>query len=109
MLHPHRDLRGEPVRRAIEVRLEGDAVIVDSRQPVLARRDDVVAAQRGRVHRQDLLETHAQAQHLEAAGVGEGRTGPVHEPAEATRLFDQLTAGLQVEMVGIGQHRLCAQ
>ena len=54
------------------------------------------------------LKPDAQRQHLEAAAVGEGRPRPVHEGAEAARLVDDVGAGLQIEVVGVGQNRLRA-
>ena len=47
--------------------------------------------------------------HLEAAGIGERRAGPVHERAETAGLVDDVRSGLQVQVVGVGQHRLRAQ
>ena len=106
VLDPHRDLRGEPVHRAVEVRLEGDPVVVDDGQPVLTGRDDVVRLHPVDVHREHLLEPGAERQHLEPARVGERRAGPVHEPAEAAALLDDVRSGLQVQVIGVGQHRL---
>src|SRR5699024_11078637 len=50
-----------------------------------------------------------QAHDLEAAGVGERRAGPVHELPQTAGLVDEVRSGLQVEVVGVGQHRLSAE
>ena len=57
-------------------------------------------------HRQHLLEPDAQAHHLESAAVGERRAGPVHERAEPAGRLDDVRTGLQIEVVGVGQHGL---
>ena len=109
MLDTHRHLRGEPVARAVQVRGERHAVVVDAGQPVLALGDDVVGLDPLGVHREYLAESRAQRQHLEAAAVGERRTRPVHERAQAAGLVDDIGAGLQVQVIGVGQNRLCAK
>ena len=75
----------EAVRGAVDVALEGDAVVVDLAL-LSARRED-----------------------LEAARVGQDRAVPVHEGVQAAHLGDQLVAGPQVEVVGVGQHQARAQ
>ncbi len=91
------------------MRREGDAVVVDAGQSLLALGDDVVGLDAFGVHRQHLAETRAQRQHLEAAAVGEGRSRPVHEGAQPAGLLDDVGAGLQIQMVGVGQKSLCAK
>ncbi len=91
------------------MRNERDAVVVDMRQPLFTLGDDVVGLDAVGVHREHLAEPGTQRQHLEAAAVGERRARPVHEGTQATRLVDDVRAGLQVEVVGVGQHSLGAQ
>jgi len=50
----------------------------------------------------DLAEL-AKAPDLEAAGVGEDGTGPLHEAVEAAEGLDELVAGAQEEVVGIAE------
>ena len=76
--------RGEAVVGAVEVALEGNAVGVDG----------------ARI---------AQAEHLEAAAVGQDGAGPVHEPVQATQIADQFVARAQVEVVGVAEDEGCAQ
>ena len=68
----------EAVDRAVEVAAERHAVVVDD--PQVAERDD-----------------------LEAAGVGQDRPVPGHEPMQAAEPLDPLVAGPQVEVVRVGQ------
>ena len=74
----------------------------------LPGRDDVVGLHAVDVHRQHLLEPGAEREHLEAAGVGERRARPVHERPETAGLLDDVGSGLQVQVVGVGQHGLRA-
>jgi hypothetical protein len=108
VLDAHRHLGGEPVGRAVEVAAEGDAVVVDVGETVLVGGDDVGGLGRG-VHRQRLAEPGAEAHDLEAAGVGEGRAGPAHEPAEPAGLLHDVVAGLEVQVVGVGEQGLRAE
>ncbi len=105
VLDLHRHLRREPVRRPVEMRLEGHAVVVDAREPFAAVRGQRVVGVAD-LHRDDLLEARPEGHDLEAAAVGVGEALPVHELAEAPGLVDDLRAGLQVQVVGVGQHRL---
>ena len=109
MLDPDRHLGGEPVGRPVQVRAERHAVVVDVGQPFLALGDDVVGLDAVGVHRQHLLEAGTQRQHLEPAAVGEGRSRPVHERAQSACLVDDVGARLQVQVVGVGQNRLCTK
>jgi len=109
VLDPHRHLRREPVQVAVEVGAEGHPVVVHVRQPGLALGDHVVVRQPDGVHREDLLEADAEAHHLEAAGVGEGGAGPVHEPAQAAGGVHHVGAGLEVQVVGVGEDGLGAE
>src|SRR5258708_2922803 len=43
------------------------------------------------------------AKHLIATGVRENRTRPGHELVQAAKLADQLVAGAQIKMIGIGE------
>ncbi len=94
MLDTHRNLGCEPMFRAVEMRAEGDAVIVDSGQALFARGDHVIASDVDRLHGQHLLEADTQRHHLKAAAIGEGRAGPVHEFAQPTRLVHDVRSGL---------------
>ena len=60
------------------MRLEDDAVVGDLAQP-------------------------AQAEDLEAAGIGEDGARPGHEAVQPAHAADQLVAGPQIEMIGVGQ------
>ncbi len=90
VLDPNRHLGCEPVRRSVQVRREGDAVVVDAGQPLLALGDDVVRPDTFGVHREHLAETRAQRQDLETAAVGEGRALPIHECAQSACLLDDV-------------------
>ena len=93
----------------VQVRREGHAVIIDAGQSFLALGDDVVGLHAVDVHREHLAEPGAQRQHLESAAVGESRARPVHECAQPACLFDDVGAGLQVQVVRVGQNSLCAK
>ena len=69
----------QQVRGAVDVRLEGDALVGDLRE---------------------LGEAHD----LEAAGVGEDRTVPAHEAVQAAEPGDALGTGAQHQVVGVGEH-----
>ncbi len=109
MLDLHRHLGREPVRRAVEMRLERDAVVVDVREALLAFGDDVVGLHAHGLHREHLLEPDAERHHLEAAAVGEGGAVPVHELAETAGLVDDVGSRLQVQVVRVGEHGLRAE
>ena len=79
MLNPHADFRAEPVFRAVERRFERHAVLVHESEALLAFGNHVVRFHAGHVHGERLLEARAQRQHLESAGIREGRAVPVHE------------------------------
>ncbi len=79
MLDFDRARRRQAMRRAVQVRLERDAVRVE-------------------------LSQFGQRHDLEAAGVGQDRAGPVHEamqPAEARNAFG---AGPQHQVVGVAEY-----
>ncbi len=71
----------EAVLAAVEVRAEGDAVVVEP-PPAL------------------------QAEDLKAAGVGEDGAVPRHETVQAARCLDRFKARPQPEMIGVGEHDL---
>ena len=50
----------------------------------------------------------AQAEHLVAAGIGEDRPRPVHEPVQAAQVADRLGAGPQHEVEGVAEQHLRA-
>ena len=68
----------EGVGAAIEVRLKGDAMLGDFAQA-------------------------GEAEDLEAARIGEDGVGPGHEAMEAAEGTDELVAGAQIEVVGVGE------
>ena len=80
----HRPLRRQFVARAVDMRLEDDAALVE-------------LAQLGEAH------------HLEAAGIGEDRMRPVHELVQAAELGDALGARRQHQMIGVGEHDVGAE
>ena len=47
-----------------------------------------------------------QGKHLKSAGIGEDRPIPVHEGMQISRLGDEILAGTQVQVVGIGKNDL---
>ncbi len=73
----------EPVRRAVEVRAEGDALLVE-------------------------LPQLGEAHHLEAAGIGEDGAGPVHEPVQPAQPLHPVRAGPEHEVVGVAEDQLRA-
>ena len=80
--------------RAVEMLAEGDAVVVDMGQPLLALGNDVVGLDPLSVHRQHFLEAGTEGEHLKPAAVGEGRPMPVHERAASACLRDDVGAGV---------------
>ena len=46
-----------------------------------------------------------EAEHLEAARIGEHRAGPLHEPVQAAHLAHQFIVRAQVQMIGVRQHQ----
>ena len=85
---------------------ERHAVLVDLGQPLLARRDDVVDGGGVGVHRECLLEPGAEAQHLEAAGVGERRARPSHEGRQPAGVRDDVVARLEVQVIRVAEDGL---
>ena len=53
----------------------------------------------------DLAE-RGQGEHLESAAIGEDRLGPVHEFVETAHIVNELVAGANVQVVGVGQLHL---
>ena len=45
-------------------------------------------------------------EHLESAGIGEDRLIPAHEFVQPARLFDQILAGADMQVIGIGEDDL---
>ena len=83
-LHVDGGFRGEGVEIAIEVRLENHALIGD-------------------------LPQAAEAEDLEAAGIGENCVGPGHEAVQSAHFADELVAGAQEKMIGVGEEDLDAE
>jgi len=69
----------EAMRRAVNVTLEGHAIIIN-------------------------LAGLRQRKNLKAAGVGEHGTRPLHELVQAAHVAHEFVAGTQVEMIGVTQH-----
>ncbi len=51
----------------------------------------------------------AKTKDLEAAGIGQDRTGPVHEAVQTSQGLDDFHAGTQEKMIGVRQDDLRAQ
>ena len=96
--------------RAVDVAGEDHAVVVDDRVRGLDRLhlDGRVGRIRlpGELLRQDLLEAGAEGEDLEAARIGVRGARPVHELAETSGLVDDVRTGLEVQVVGVREHRL---
>ena len=73
--------RGEFVRVAVQVGLEGDAVF------------------------RDLAEV-GEAEDLKTAGIGEEGAGPGHEAVQSAELADQVGAGAEEKVVGVAEDDL---
>ena len=117
VLNLHGHLGSEAVNRAVNMRLEVHAVVVNVGEAFLALRHVVVAegaavgalSIRDGTHIDNLLEARTQAHHLEAAGIGEGGAVPVHECTQAACRVEDFGAGLQVQVVGVGEQSLSAE
>ena len=109
VLDVHRNLGGESVQRAVERRLERDAVLVHERHALLAFGNHVVGLHALHIHRQRLLEARAERKHLESTGVGESRAVPVHELRETARLVKHVLTGALVQVERVRQQTLCAE
>ena len=83
-LYFHRPLRRKQMRRAVQMRAETYALFFH-------------------------LAQLAQAEDLEAAGIGQQRPVPAHELVQPAQLAHQLVPRSQIEMVGIAQNDLRAQ
>ena len=91
MIEAHRDVGAElALNRRCDLGREPDQVAVVDR----AERDAVVVDARDRV---------AQREDLVAAGVGEDRPVPAHEPVQAAELRDQVLAGTQMQVVRVAE------
>ena len=77
-LHLDGALRREQMRCAVDMRLEGHAVLLDTAE--LRQRHDLIAA-----------------------GVGKDWPVPAHEAVQPAKLGDALGAGPQHEMIGVGE------
>ena len=77
-LHLDGALGREQMRCAVDMRLEGDAVLLDTAE--LRQRHDLIAAE-----------------------VGEDRSVPAHEAVQPAKLGDALGAGPQHQMIGVGE------
>ena len=74
----------EAVRRAVNVTLEGHALIVD-------------------------LASLRQRENLEAARIGQHGIGPAHEAMQSAHLGDEVIARAQVEVIGVAQDQRSAE
>ena len=104
MLDPDGHLGGEPVGGAVEVADEGDAVVVDVGSFCLPLATRLSAWTRSGSS-MSTLRNPAPSDMIWnpplSVNVGPGQ----FMNAEATRLLDDVRAGLQVEMIGVGQAR----
>jgi hypothetical protein len=83
-LHVDRRFGGEGVQIAVEVGLEDHALVGNFAEA-------------------------AEAEDLEAAGIGEDGVGPRHEAVKSAHFADELVAGAEEEMVGVGQQDFDAE
>ena len=83
VLDVHAHLGRDEAAAAVQVALEGYALLAD-------------------------LADTGEGKDLKPAAVGEDGLGPAHEAVQAARLADQILAGAQVQVVGVGQHDLRA-
>ena len=91
------------------MRGEGHSVVIHMSESVLTRRDNIVDRTVADVHGENFLKSDAQREHLKPATVGERRTRPVHEGAQAPCRLHDVRTGLQVQVVGVGEHRLSSE
>src|SRR5438046_2935917 len=97
--------------RAVEVRDEGDAVLVDVGQAWLEWEGGgvrLVAREHFRHLADAVFESKAEAEDLVAPAVGHERPRPRHKSVQTTHPGDLVRAGPQIEMIGIRQHDLDA-
>ena len=102
-LHLHRDLGRDEQLRAVAVGAEADALLGRSRPPSRARRRAAAAL--------DLVGDAAvgEREDLEAAGVGDQRPLPAHEPVQAAGGGDPLRPGRDEQVVGVAEDQLVAE
>ena len=108
MLDLHADLRGEAMLGAVDHAAEIHALLIHHGHALLLLRDDVRLFLATHVHGQHLLETLAQAHHLEPAGIRVGRAVPVLKLGHSTSLIHDVRTRLQVQVVRVGKYRLRA-
>ena len=82
-LNLHRALGRQHMLGAVDVRLEGDAVLIE-------------------------LTQLGQRHHLKAAGIRQDRIGPAHEVVQPTKPVDPLRAGAQHQMIDIAEQYIGA-
>src|SRR5829696_8916285 len=101
-LHGHRRLRPHELLRAVDVGAEADALLVDAedRAPAGRRAGDVAAL--------DLVGDGAvtHGEDLEAAGVGDHRLVPAHEPVHAAEALDELGPGREEQVERVREHHV---
>ncbi len=51
----------------------------------------------------------AHREHLKAAGVGDDRPVPVHEPVQSAEALDQLSTGVEHQVKRVAQHHVVAE
>ena len=102
----HRGLRAHELRRAVEVGAEAHALLLDRRGSRPARspancaaRPLISSATVAVAHRED----------LEAAGVGDDRPVPAHEPVQPAELLDQLVARREEQVERVAEHHVEAE
>ena len=111
VLHLHRDLRREAVPVAVEVGLEPDAVVVDVGQPLLAGGHLVVRAVLAAAASMLMTFLNPEPRLItwkppESVKVGPSQFMNLPSPPASS---STVCAGLQVQVVGVGQQRLRAE
>lgn len=105
VLDLHGNFRGEAVPGAVDDAAEVHAVFVHKSVAVF-----LIGADHGFlgnvVHHEDFLVAHAEAHDLEAAGVSVGGFVPVLEGSHATGGVDDVGAGLEIQVISIGEDGL---
>jgi len=101
-LNAHRNLRGDEQLRAVPRRLEPRPLLADL---------DLGAVVAGAAAALDLVGDAAvgEREDLEAAGVGDDRPLPVHEPVQAARSRNPLRPRRDEQVVGVAEDQLIAE
>ena len=113
VLDTHRHLGVEAMLRTVDVAGEHHAIVVDDRVGCLNRLHLDIWVGRvgltGELLRQNLLKAGSKRQDLEAARIGVGGAGPIHERTETAGLVDDVGPRLQVQVVSVRKDGLSTQ